>query len=47
MSLLRVSGTKIVDEQGKETVLRGAGLGGWMKYVLFSELETGWRLHIL
>ncbi|TEB18768.1 glycoside hydrolase [Coprinellus micaceus] len=30
MSLLRVSGTKIVDEQGKETVLRGAGLGGWM-----------------
>ncbi|RXW19187.1 hypothetical protein EST38_g6662 [Candolleomyces aberdarensis] len=30
MSLLKVSGTKIVDEQGKETVLRGAGLGGWM-----------------
>ncbi|KAJ3518418.1 hypothetical protein NMY22_g13690 [Coprinellus aureogranulatus] len=30
MSLLRVSGTKIVDEQGKEIVLRGAGLGGWM-----------------
>ncbi|KAG6828875.1 Endo-1,4-beta-xylanase 5 [Tricholoma furcatifolium] len=30
MSLLKVSGTKIVDEQGNETVLRGAGLGGWM-----------------
>jgi hypothetical protein len=34
MSKLRVSGTKIVDEQGKEVILRGAGLGGWMKYVL-------------
>ena len=30
MSLLKVSGTKLVDEQGKETILRGAGLGGWM-----------------
>ncbi|KAF6741194.1 endo-1,4-beta-glucanase [Ephemerocybe angulata] len=30
MSLLKVSGTKIVDEEGNETVLRGAGLGGWM-----------------
>ncbi|KAF8648883.1 hypothetical protein AX16_006158 [Volvariella volvacea WC 439] len=30
MSLLKVSGTKIVDEDGKEVVLRGAGLGGWM-----------------
>lgn len=33
MSQLRVSGTKIVNEAGSETVLRGAGLGGWMKYV--------------
>jgi len=31
MSLLKVSGTKIVNEEGQETVLRGAGLGGWMK----------------
>lgn len=31
MSLLKVSGTKIVDEAGNEVVLRGAGLGGWMK----------------
>ncbi|KAI0052171.1 glycoside hydrolase family 5 protein [Auriscalpium vulgare] len=30
MSFLRVSGTKILDEQGEELVLRGAGLGGWM-----------------
>jgi hypothetical protein len=28
---LKVSGTKIVDEEGKEIILRGAGLGGWMK----------------
>ncbi|KDR66159.1 hypothetical protein GALMADRAFT_259609 [Galerina marginata CBS 339.88] len=30
MSLLKISGTKIVDEQGNEVILRGAGLGGWM-----------------
>ncbi|KAF5370616.1 hypothetical protein D9758_001953 [Tetrapyrgos nigripes] len=30
MSLLKVSGTKIVNEAGEETILRGAGLGGWM-----------------
>jgi endoglucanase len=27
---LRVSGTKIVDGEGKEVILRGMGLGGWM-----------------
>lgn len=31
MSLLKVNGTKLVDEDGKEVILRGAGLGGWMK----------------
>ncbi|KAH7907321.1 glycoside hydrolase family 5 protein [Hygrophoropsis aurantiaca] len=30
MSFLRVSGTKIVDGEGKEVTLHGAGLGGWM-----------------
>ncbi|KDR73666.1 hypothetical protein GALMADRAFT_626014 [Galerina marginata CBS 339.88] len=30
MSFLKVAGTKLVDEEGKEVVLRGAGLGGWM-----------------
>ncbi|KAF7986708.1 hypothetical protein HWV62_20240 [Athelia sp. TMB] len=30
MSFLKVSGTKIVDADGKEVILRGAGLGGWM-----------------
>ncbi|KAG6833299.1 Endo-1,4-beta-xylanase 5 [Tephrocybe sp. NHM501043] len=30
MSFLHVEGTKIVDEEGREVVLRGAGLGGWM-----------------
>ncbi|KAI0791324.1 glycoside hydrolase [Abortiporus biennis] len=30
MSFLKVSGTKIVDHEGKELILRGAGLGGWM-----------------
>ncbi|KAH9939769.1 glycoside hydrolase [Epithele typhae] len=29
-SFLRVDKTKIVDEDSKEVVLRGAGLGGWM-----------------
>ena len=32
-SYLNVSGTKIVDGDGNEVILRGAGLGGWMKYV--------------
>ncbi|PIL34287.1 hypothetical protein GSI_03062 [Ganoderma sinense ZZ0214-1] len=27
---LRVSETRIVDDEGKEVILRGAGLGGWM-----------------
>ena len=31
MSFLKVEGTKIVDGNGKEVILRGAGLGGWMK----------------
>ena len=31
MSFLKIAGTRIVDEQGEEVVLRGAGLGGWMK----------------
>ncbi|PFH49164.1 glycoside hydrolase family 5 protein [Amanita thiersii Skay4041] len=30
MSLIKVSGTKLIDERGDEVVLRGAGLGGWM-----------------
>ncbi|KZT00001.1 glycoside hydrolase family 5 protein [Laetiporus sulphureus 93-53] len=30
MAYLKVSGTKIVDHNGKEIILRGAGLGGWM-----------------
>ena len=34
MSFLRVSGTKIVDEEDREVILRGAGLGGWMWYVV-------------
>ncbi len=42
MSLLKISGTKIVNEQGNEIVLRGAGLGGWMKCVnsLFNESKA-------
>lgn len=38
MSYLTVSGTKIVDKDGKEVVLCGAGLGGWMKYVIIDEV---------
>ena len=29
-SFLKVSGAKLVDGQGHEVILRGAGLGGWM-----------------
>lgn len=31
MPTLKIVGTKILDEHGNEVVLRGAGLGGWMK----------------
>jgi hypothetical protein len=34
MAFIKVSGTKLVDKDGKEIILRGAGLGGWMKYVV-------------
>lgn len=30
--MLRVKDTIIVDDEGREVILRGAGLGGWMKY---------------
>ena len=36
---LRADGKKIVDESGKNIVLRGMGLGGWM-------LQEGYMLHI-
>lgn len=29
-SFLKVLGTKLVDGEGQEVILRGAGLGGWM-----------------
>lgn len=31
--ILRVKGDKIVDENGNTVILRGAAVGGWMKYV--------------
>lgn len=36
--ILRVEGNKVVDDNGTEVLLRGAAIGGWMKYVqLISE----------
>lgn len=32
--ILRVKGTEVVDDKGHPVILRGAGLGGWLKYVL-------------
>ena len=37
-SFLRVSGTKIVNEDGQEVLLRGIGLGGWL-------VPEGYMLH--
>ena len=31
--ILQVKGEQIVDENGDGVVLRGAAIGGWMKYV--------------
>jgi hypothetical protein len=30
--ILRVKGDQVVDGNGKTIILRGAGLGGWLKY---------------
>jgi len=30
---LRVQGSDVLSEDGQPVILRGAGLGGWMKYV--------------
>jgi hypothetical protein len=40
-SILKVNGTKIVDGDGKEVILRGAGLGGWMKCVRSTRCLAG------
>lgn len=32
--ILRVEGENVVGNDGKPVILRGAGLGGWMKYML-------------
>jgi endoglucanase len=36
---LKADGKKIVDEKGKNVLLRGMGLGGWM-------LQEGYMLHV-
>lgn len=30
--ILKVKGDKVVDQNGSSVVLRGAAIGGWMKY---------------
>ena len=32
--MLKVQGTQVVDSNGKQVILRGTALGGWLKYVL-------------
>ncbi|KAF9005226.1 glycoside hydrolase [Cyathus striatus] len=46
MSLLKVSGTKVVDEDGNEVILRGAGLGGWMNMENFISGYPGCEFQI-
>jgi len=46
MSYLKVSGTKIVDKDGKEVILRGAGLGGWMNMENFISGYPGCEFQI-
>ncbi|KAJ6508371.1 glycoside hydrolase family 5 protein [Mycena sanguinolenta] len=43
---LKVSGTKIVDEQRNEVILRGAGLGGWMNMENFISGYPGCEFQI-
>ncbi|TFK68907.1 glycoside hydrolase family 5 protein [Pluteus cervinus] len=46
MSYLRVSGTKIIDGNDNEVVLRGAGLGGWMTMENFISGYPACEFHI-
>ncbi|KAI0050107.1 glycoside hydrolase family 5 protein [Auriscalpium vulgare] len=46
MSFLKISGTKIVDTDGKEVILRGAGLGGWMNMENFISGYPGTEFQI-
>ncbi|KAJ7213856.1 glycoside hydrolase family 5 protein [Mycena pura] len=46
MSLLQVSGTKIINEEGNEVILRGAGLGGWMNMENFISGYPGCEFQI-
>lgn len=45
-SYLKVFGTKVVDGDGKEVVLRGAGLGGWMNMENFISGYPGCEFQI-
>jgi len=44
--ILSVSGTQIVDKDGKEVILRGAGLGGWMNMENFISGYPGCEFQI-
>ncbi|KAI0693062.1 glycoside hydrolase [Cytidiella melzeri] len=46
MAYLKVAGTKIVDKDGKEVILRGAGLGGWMNMENFISGYPGCEFQI-
>ncbi|KAA1470976.1 glycoside hydrolase [Dentipellis sp. KUC8613] len=46
MSFLKVSGTKVVDKDGNEIILRGAGLGGWMNMENFISGYPGCEFQI-
>ncbi|RDX40625.1 glycoside hydrolase [Lentinus brumalis] len=46
MAFLKVSGTKIVDQNGEEVILRGAGLGGWMNMENFISGYPGCEFQI-
>ncbi|KAL5514139.1 XYL5_2 [Sanghuangporus baumii] len=45
-SFLRIEGTKIVDGDNKEVILRGAGLGGWMNMENFISGYPGCEFQI-
>jgi aryl-phospho-beta-D-glucosidase BglC (GH1 family) len=44
--MLAISGTKIVDKNGSEVILRGAGLGGWMNMENFISGYPGCEFQI-
>jgi hypothetical protein len=45
--ILQIQGERVVDGKGNPVILRGAGLGGWMKYAQLNRTPAQNTVHLL